>query len=134
MCDSIHAMKWRRKEKRTSGAAVENAEWEGQWKSWKLVLVVSFSELSLSDASSSSDILAAAPCLVTALLGPPNNILLYFCCNVSLPPLGVLIQLDFASLHLHSFQFTDTCFIYKILLYHNVIFNYKASKKVNDIL
>lgn len=38
----------------------------------------SFSEISLSDASSSTHILTAAACLVTALLGPSNNIHVHF--------------------------------------------------------
>lgn len=36
----------------------------------KLVVSASFSELSLGDAGSSTHILTAAPCLVTAPLGP----------------------------------------------------------------
>lgn len=44
----------------------------------KLELTVSFSEISLSDASSSTHILTAAACLVTALLGPSNNIHVHF--------------------------------------------------------
>ncbi len=54
----------------------------------ELVVSASFSELSLSDASSSTHILTAAPCLVTALLGLSNNIHAHFRFNAWLPPTG----------------------------------------------
>lgn len=49
----------------------------------ELEVSASFSELSLSDAGSSTHILTAAPCLVTALLGPFNNIHVHFRFNVN---------------------------------------------------
>lgn len=76
----------------------------------ELVVSASFSELSLSDASSSTHILTAAPCLVTALLGLSNNIHAHFRFNARLPPhpLGLPIQLHLGSLvHVHL---TTFCF------------------------
>lgn len=54
----------------------------------ELVVSASFSELSLSDAGSSTHILAAAPCLVTALPGLSNNIHVHFRFNAWLSPNG----------------------------------------------
>lgn len=56
----------------------------------ELVVSASFSELSLSDASSSTHILTAAPCLVTALLGLSNNIHVHFRFNAWLSPTGFI--------------------------------------------
>ncbi len=60
----------------------------GEEPKLELVVSASFSELSLSDASSSTHILTAAPCLVTALPGLSNNIHAHFRLNAWLFPSG----------------------------------------------
>lgn len=63
-------------------------EGEGEEEEEKLELAASasFSEISLSDASSTTHILTAAPCLDTALPGLSNNTDANFCFNAFLFP------------------------------------------------
>lgn len=61
-------------------------EEEEEEEKLELAISASFSEISLSDASSTTHILTAAPCLVTALLGLSNNTDANLCFNACLFP------------------------------------------------
>ena len=99
----------------------------------ELVVSASFSELSLSDASSSTHILTAAPCLVTALLGLSNNIHVHFRFNARLSPTGFINTAPFRLISPCSRTFflvsSNLCTRGTSVLYTHWVFFYLEEEK-----